>query len=298
MNASSTRKPFVNRIAAFVLALGVVLSMGPDAHGKNQETFTLLEVPGARFTEPFGINARGDIVGYYLLVGARYGHGFLLTRGELKTIDYPGAIGSTSLSGINARGDMVGAFFDGESSHPFLLRDGVFTPIECSISPTISAEGINASGDIVGSIVNPLIGTAAGYLWRNGECAGPIVVPGSIFTDAAAINDRGDIAGTYGTPEGVHGFVLRDGQFTTIDYPHGGFTTIFGINSRGDLVGTYNGSRGYLFDASSGEFRGTEPFDTLDPRGINNRGDVVGLYLSNTPNTAGFFLPSQHVEGP
>lgn len=74
-----------------------------------------------------GINARGDIVGTFcdgappctnVLVNS---HGFLLSGGELDTIDAPGATG-TNATGINARGDIVGAWFTAAGqSRGFLL---------------------------------------------------------------------------------------------------------------------------------------------------------------------------------
>jgi hypothetical protein len=36
-----------------------------------------------------------------------------------------------------------------------------------------------------------------------------------------------------------HGFVLRDGSYTPIDFPGATATRAFGINARGDIVGNY-----------------------------------------------------------
>ena len=37
----------------------------------------------------------------------------------------------------------------------------------------------------------------------------------------------------------VHGFLLSQGTFTTIDFPGSVFTELSGINSKGDIVGNY-----------------------------------------------------------
>jgi hypothetical protein len=37
-----------------------------------------------------------------------------------------------------------------------------------------------------------------------------------------------------------HGFVLKHGSFTTIDYPGAGTTAAIGINSQGDIVGSHS----------------------------------------------------------
>lgn len=74
-----------------------------------------------------GINARGDVVGTYCdalfpcLVGPTATHGFLISRGEFTTIDYPGAA-ATAANGINARGDIVGGWADVNAVERGFLR--------------------------------------------------------------------------------------------------------------------------------------------------------------------------------
>ena len=69
---------------------------------------TLIDYPEASGTWAWGINSRGDIVGYY--TGAdKNNHGFLLNGGHYTAIDYPGAA-ITIVHGINPQGDVVGEF--------------------------------------------------------------------------------------------------------------------------------------------------------------------------------------------
>jgi hypothetical protein len=72
-----------------------------------------------------------------------------------------------------------------------------------------------------------------------------IDLPGSTFTEARGINDRGEIVGDYDA--GRHGFLLSDGTFTTIDspacpvpFPFGSQIIVYGINNRSQAVGVYN----------------------------------------------------------
>lgn len=59
-------------------------------------------------------------------------------------------------------------------------------------------------------------------------------------TNASGINAGGDIVGGYVDPAGRgHGYLLRNGEFTTIDYPGSSFTDARGISPDGDIVGTY-----------------------------------------------------------
>ncbi len=95
--------------------------------------FTTIDFPGA-FETPFhgeaqngGINARGDIVSFYCDAApcrADNGtdHGFLLSRGEFTSIDFPDATWIAAF-GINPGGDIVGVYVDtGGNVHGFLLR--------------------------------------------------------------------------------------------------------------------------------------------------------------------------------
>ena len=108
--------------------------------------------------------------------------------------------------------------------------------------------------------------------------------PGGLVTAATGINSAGDIVGAWlDSTSGVHGFVLRGGGFTSIDFPMAtGGTVIWGINDSGDFAGYYadaSAVHGFVFA------NGT--FSTVDVTGatytlltrINNRGQVAGVFL-------------------
>ena len=66
--------------------------------------------------------------------------------------------------------------------------------------------------------------------------------PDSIYTDARAINDRGDIVGNCEDASGIHGFRLRKGVFELIDFPGASTTFATGTNNLGHVVGWYEDS--------------------------------------------------------
>lgn len=73
-----------------------------------------------------------------------------------------------------------------------------------------------------------------------------IDVPSSSATSAQGINPAGDIVGSYVDATGQHGFLLRRGQFTTIDVPGSLMgvdgilpTSAAGIGPSGDIVGNF-----------------------------------------------------------
>src|SRR5439155_8709154 len=80
-----------------LLALSFALGAASNVLAENP-TITTIDFPGAISTQTWGINARGDIVGFYVSAGVT--HGFLLSGGSFTTIDVPGAT-STSPSKSN-----------------------------------------------------------------------------------------------------------------------------------------------------------------------------------------------------
>jgi hypothetical protein len=136
------------------------------------------------------------MVGEYTLAGTP--HGYLLSRGEFTTIDFPGAT-RTAVRGINAQGDVVGLYrttgtdvcgATDNSCHGFVMSGGEFTSIDFADATETIAEGINP---------------------------------------------RGDIVGPYGLDGVVHGYLLRDDTFISIDFPDATESGPRGINPRGDL---------------------------------------------------------------
>jgi uncharacterized membrane protein len=63
---------------------------------------------------------------------------------------------------------------------------------------------------------------------------------GSLFSIAYGTNARGDIVGTFVDEQfRQHGFLLRKGAYTVIDFPEAAGTDVRGINPRGEIVGNY-----------------------------------------------------------
>ena len=114
----------------------------------------------------------------------------------------------------------------------------------------------------------------------------------STDTFAFGINDAGDIVGNYYDATGTHGFIDRDGKFTTLNDPLAGVgpgsgTNKNGINDKGEIVGTYYGATsggdgflhnkgGYTTIADPNATGGTNAW------GINDLGQIVGVYSDNT----------------
>jgi uncharacterized membrane protein len=192
---------------ALLFAICMVSSGFAHDHG-----FTTIDVPGASFTEAFGIDPEGNIVGQYS--NSTGLHGFLLSDGAFTTIDVPGA-SFTKAFGIDPEGNIVGQYSNATGLHGFLLSKGAFTTIDVPGASFTEAFGINPEGNIVGVYSNAT-GTH-GFLLRRRErdddgdndAFTTIDVPGASFTEAFGINPEGNVVGLYRNATGTHGFLLR-----------------------------------------------------------------------------------------
>ncbi|HEY3836336.1 MAG TPA: hypothetical protein VGL72_07180 [Bryobacteraceae bacterium] len=255
----------------------------------------MIDYPGASSTLAWGINSRGDIVGYY--TGAdNNSHGFLLNGGHYAAIDYPGAA-VTLVEGINPQGDVVGEFGVTASSphRAFQLgADGVYTAFDFPGATTTSFAGINGRGEIAGQYTLA-DGNRHTFLMAGGRLT-KIDYPAATATGPLGITPQGEVVGAYVVNGVAHGYVYSTGSgFTTIDYPASTYTNVTGRNSSGDIVGRYldsaSVSHGYIL--SNGQFT------TIDYPGasftglsaIDPAGNVVGRCTVNGVNR-GFLLPS------
>ena len=225
----------------------------------------VIDVPGANFTVASDLNAQGDIVGWYTRPGSPVRHGFLLKAGtsEFESFDPPGSI-FTNAVGINEQGDISGRYCtssctqagSGSIWHGFLVPNGDFANIQTFDVPNAIATigfKLNARGDIVGGFEAADL-TEQLFVLSHDEFTA-FVPPGGqpVALDQGGISEQGEIVGTYcdaAIPCGIqltgtHGFLLRSGEFTTIDITGISGVTVkatsaAGINPHGDIVGSYS----------------------------------------------------------
>jgi hypothetical protein len=230
-----------------------------------QYSFTTIDVPNAIATAANG-NSTNAIAGQFDDANGR--HGFVLKNGGFTTINAPGAEGGTIINGINAPGQLAGTFnVTGGTPHAFFDNNGFFTTLDPPNSTRSQGGFINAKGQVVGTY-------------------------------------RG-IVKTGDTNQTRHGFIWRNGAFTTFNVPGDDpvlGTVAFGINDIGEVVGDYVAAGDVNPDGTAkhrhGFLRSSKgDFTTFDVpgavitigEGINNPGTIVGLYVANG-NMHGFVL--------
>lgn len=185
----------------------------------------------------------------------------------------------------------------------FSYSQFTFTSIDCPGAERTRTHGINNNGDIVGSCKYPGDNMHA-VLIRKGEFTplAPTTVLGTNFSVAYKINGHNDVVGIFIGDDGFyHGFLLRDGVLTILDFPGANETYATGLNDSGmvtgwwnlyDSYGNINIQHGFIWkDGTFTDvtFPGAE---VAAATGINARGDFVGGWsLSiDAPTQSGFVL--------
>ena len=286
------------RPTGIAIALAGALVVTTTLAGARQEAFDYTEivVPGAVFTNAQGINAGGDVVGFYR-DGTGRTRGYLWSGGEVTTIEYPDAA-LTDARGISPGGEIVGTYrIAGEppaNVHGYLRRrDGTFSRVDYPGHTNTIAQRILPDGTILGCRHDhDMMSTMRGVVIRPDGTTSE--------TDAFASMHNG------GTPSGklIAGFftnmmtnrsesyVIDKGEFTAFVVPGSTLTLAWDVNPRGEIAGVYRDAAGRFH----GFVRNGERYLTVDVPGatatrvfgINAGGDVVGAFVDSTGRTRAF----------
>jgi probable HAF family extracellular repeat protein len=243
----------MRRAHVLVAALMAALwgsSGGESSAGSSFISFDIPPPSGSQpnLTQGFGISNNGVVVGNYRDSGLTFTKGF--ERLADGTLIFP----------IVAPGD-----------------NGSFT----------RANGVNIAGTIVGDFLNIAGGTSTfhGYL-LNGSTFTQFDVGGPVSTSIFAINDKGDIAGAFGSSaQPNQGFLRVGNTLTEFNPPGANGALAFGINNLDQVVGQFTDAasvtHGFLRNANG-------MFSTIDVPGasataavgINDAGVISGIYTA------------------
>jgi hypothetical protein len=282
------------KIFSQALVICGVLSISPALFAQAQCGTQPLKIPlpSGSSIQPSDLDDKGGIVGTLTTLSPTTGTesftGFLFSQGVFTHFRFPGSL-TTRPGDINNHSVIVGSFtlaFNGPS-HPFLVRNGVFTEIKLPGFPNAdaTAAGINDLGDITGVITAN--GVVQSYLLHQGKVT-LISFPGAAGgTFARSINNAGVIVGFFRTgPESTAhagGFTWKNGVFTTIEVPGSNDTFPSKINDKGVIVGldfdSQDANRGFAL--VDGKFFNLVPDpDGTDVFALNNFNNVLGRTFS------------------
>jgi probable HAF family extracellular repeat protein len=272
------------RKAVFSLAV-LLLAIAPLALA--QGTYTQIDFPSALYTEAYGIDSAGDIVGGYVDT-SNHDHGFLLSGGVYTTIDDPDEPGAYAY-GINDVGQIVGS--TGYLSYVYDVQTQAFTDISFPNTHYYTfATGINNAGTIVGTLtVNGR--RTIGFQLTNGTYV-EVIPQRATHAELGGISNLGVAVGNAGNATGNGNFLYGQGGFRLFSVPAHD-PTANGINDLGEIVGWFVpspniNSQGFAYQNgvfSEVAFPGSTQGAATS---VNNSGNVVGTFFDSSGLPHGF----------
>ena len=195
------------QVAGGYAKAGVLHGFVRDASG----TFTTIDLPGHLHTGISDINDAGQMAGVFNDSGsvATFQSFLRSSAGVFTTINVPGST-TTSVGGLNNSGTVVGVYNNLGGTNPFhgFIRNssGVFQTLDLAGADETAPSSINDAGWVVGSFTNAS-GTHA-FVRDAGGAVTAFDVPGSVYSFATDLDNRGDIVGQYcDTLNVCHGFL-------------------------------------------------------------------------------------------
>jgi hypothetical protein len=246
--------------------------------------FAKYGLPAGTSTIGLGISNTGEIAGYVQTsVGQQ---GFLRNSDGTFSppfVDPGDTTGSTTFaSGVNIAGTIAGAYL---GTVGFVLHNGKYTD-----SANEQFYGINDLGEMCGS-VNGLKANAAipGLIVVAGQKT-TFVAPGATGkaaeTTAEAINNLGDVAGTFTIDGKIYNSFYRNanGAIRVISYPNATQTFVHGLTDHGWLCGHYLDAQSVehafvLIEGHPASYDYPGAIGTSF-NGINNSGEISGRYTT------------------
>ena len=302
-------------------------AQAPAANGSSRYHFTTLDnAKDLTFNQLLGINDNGHIAGYFGSGAAGHPNkGYLLRppfgQGNYQNLNFPGSV-QTQVTGLNDEGVQVGFWSTQNNANltnnnfGFYLRNGRFHSVnfptgDNATPPVDQLLGVNNHDVAVGFYTNAQ-GNNRGFEYniithrfsRVLKPGAPAGTAGPSLT-AAAINNRGDVAGFYTNSRGVTVAFLKYGygRFLTLAVRGASMTQAFGVNDRDEVVGSYTVGTGNNAVMHGFTWRPGHGFTTVDDphgigttiiNGVNDRGDLVGFYTDSAGNTDGMLaVPSR-----
>jgi probable HAF family extracellular repeat protein len=265
-------------IALLVIGLGLLAAPTLATAGMID-----LGTLGGTVSEAYGINNKGEIVGWSTTAAPSRHHAFLYSGGVMHDLGtLPGGTASDAYA-INDYGQIVGSSGAYGGTFAFLYSGGEMINLGAMGGTWSAAYGINNSGQIVGKFLHSS-GQYHAFLYEGVPGAGGHmtdlgVMPGLAWSAANGINNSGVIVGICANP-GSYAGIFSGGGFTDLGSLGGGEAGATGINDRGQIVGS---SRNNHAQVNPFLYTGAVMYDLGSlggsgwATGINKNGQIVGV---------------------
>jgi hypothetical protein len=329
-------KKTVRRIAATAVASGIVAagavglagaasasplspaspaSAASPANSTSYSFQTLNNASDPTFNQLLGINDFGVIAGYF--GSGAQGHpnkGYQLEPNHIRYLNenFPGSV-QTQVTGLNNTGVTVGFWSSMNNAnmvndnHGFVDVGGRFRTADFptgspAAPPVDQLLGVNDS-DVAVGFYTDANGNNHGYEYnvRSGRFSTVTYQDASLT--AAAINDRGDVAGFYAVGGTTDAFIkFGNRTFISLAVPGASSTMALGVNNSDEVVGTYTVGSGSSAVMHGFTWTPQHGFSTVDDphgigtttiNGVNDFGQLVGFYVDANGNTDGFLAAPQ-----
>jgi len=240
------------------------------------KTIDLGTLPGDQGSQPFGINASGQIVGRSMGIHNR-SHAFLWERGKMHALD--GTESQSSATAINNRGQIAGYSESASKSATIWFKgsrtDLVF-PHPTRFSDGFSILGINDCGQLIGGYSYLCMGSTYAFLWQNGAMY-DFDTDENVMTQATAINNQGTVIGQRQLlKRKIHGYLWQHDREEELPFEPKA------LNDHDQIFGEY---AGHLFLYANGKTESLEPilpkhpdddsFGNWHAIAINNRSQIL-----------------------
>ena len=248
------------------------------------------------------LHQRGEVVASY---SAGEMHAFRWRAGTFTDLHWTvdPAASDTQATAINDFSTIVGNKYTGESTLGFVLRGTQVTALPVAGGDQVFPLDINNRGQI---IVASYGGSEFGSFLVDGDSVQHLggLPGGNGSMDAHALNDRGVVAGSAQSPEGVRAVLWQDGTIQDLGVPPGGDLSVaYSLNNRLEVIGITNvNGLSRAFRWRNGRMkllRHLPQATSSSAQDINNWGAIVGGETMLTPvyrNTATLWFAGHVVE--